>query len=231
MRIRLSQAATIATALCMAGCGGGGGGSDPPPPPGHYAVGAALGHLLKDGGSWTMVGSGPGGQPTTIGVAFVPATPGPFTQTGATGARTFETTTVSASGASASGTATFYFDASSLAFQGIDFEGQCSLVTSNTAVPASADPGASGALFDESDFDNCAGGTSATGTTANTWSLEADGDVMLLCWNQLAHDLLGVTTGNGAFCIEVGTDGTLGSRARYSAFDVATGLSFSARNF
>jgi hypothetical protein len=215
----------------MAGCGGGGGGSDASPPPGHYAVGAALGHLLREGGSWTMVGSGPGGQAMTIGVAMAPSTPGPFMLTGASSARSFETTTLSASGASGSGAATFYFDASSLAFLGIDFEGQCSVVTSNTAVPVSADTGASGALFDESDFDNCAGGASAAGSTANAWSLEADGDVVLLCWKQVARDLLGASTGNGAFCVEVSADGTLGSKARYSAFDVATGLTFSARNF
>lgn len=225
MRKRSSWLLSAAAAAMLSACGGGGGDAAPAST---YAVNAALGHLLVSGGSWTMNGTA-SGQTFTLTVAFAPAPAGPFPVNGAMSAQSLQTITLVSGGTSSTGTETIYFDASTHAFFGLQADGACSVVTANTALPATAAIGASGAIFSESDLDGCTGSSAVLGSTANTWSLVSDTGAVLLCWDLAAKDAAGTANGSESLCVEIAADGTLGSKARFAVS--AAGLTVSARNF
>lgn len=226
MRKPSSWLLSAATAIVLSACGGG--GSDTPAAPTTYAVNAALGHLLVTGGSWPMTGTA-NGQSFTLTIAFAPAAAGPFPVNGAMSAQSLQTITLVSGGSSSGGTQTVYFDATTHAFFGLQADGTCSVATANTALPATAAVGASGAIFSESDLDGCAGTSTVLGTTANTWSLVSDTGVALLCWDSDAKDSAGTPNGTESICFETAADGTLGSKARFALN--ASGLAITARNF
>ncbi|MGZ5204271.1 MAG: hypothetical protein ACXWCI_05110 [Caldimonas sp.] len=215
-------------ALLMTACGGGGGDDLSPGP---YAANTALHRLLVTGGTWNNLAGNANGQPFTATIAFAPGPSGLFPATGTFSAQTIQTVTITAAGASNSVSETIYYVplAQTDAFIGLQVDGLCSVATSNTAVPTAASIGASGPIFAESDLDGCANASIALGTTANTWSLEADKGIALMCWNLAAHDLGGAASGSESICIEVAADGTLGTHARFSL--TAAGLTIIARNF
>ena len=213
------------TAALLSACGGGGTSTTSAGP---YAVNAALGHLLVTGGSWTMSGTA-NGQSFTLTLAFAPGPAGPFPVNGVMSAQSLQTLTVASAGQSSSGTETIYFDAATHAIVGLQADGACSVATANTALPATAAAGASGALFTESDLDGCTNTSLVLGSGANTWSVESDTGIALLCWNLAAKDAAGTPNGTESICIEVAADGTLGSKARFSF--TAGAVTISARNF
>lgn len=225
-RSRRSWLLATTAALLLAACGGGG---DAPPAATAYAVNAAQRHLLNDGGSWTMSGTGPNGVAFTVTMDFAPATTGPFPLTGATAARSLETFTIQASGQSDSAAQTIYFDPVNLALVGAESSGACSVATSSAALPASATVGASGSFFSSSDLDGCTGSSNIVGTTTIAWSLESDHGVVLLCWNLVFKDTMGTPGGTQSNCVEVAADGSLGTRARFAVS--AMGVTITARNF
>lgn len=225
-RFRRSWLLSATAALLLAACGGGG---DAPPAEAAYAVNAAQRHLLTDGGSWTMNGTGPNGQAFTITMTFAPLTAGPFALNGSTAARSLQTIIVQAAGQSDSEAQTVYFDPVNLAFVGAESNGTCSISTSSAALPTSAAVGGSGAFYSGRDLDGCTGASSTVGTTTATWSLEADTGVVLLCWNLVAKDAVRALDSTQSNCVEIATDGSLGTRARFAVS--ALGISITARNF
>ena len=214
--------------LLMTACGGGGGDELSPGP---YAANTALHRLLVTGGTWSNLRGVANGQPFTATIAYAPAPSGLFPVTGTFAMQSIQTVAITAAGVTGSVSETIYYVplAQTDAFIGLQVDGLCSVATSNTAVPAAASIGASGPIFAESDLDGCAGTSIALGTTANTWSLEADNGVALICWNRAARDLGGTPSGAGSICVEIAVDGTLGTRARFS-FTTA-GVTVAARNF
>ncbi len=225
MRKRSSCLLSAAAAVLMSACGGGG---DDPQPASTYAVDAALGHLLVNGGAWTMNGTA-NGQPFVLTLTFAPAPSGAFPVNGAMSAQSVQTITVATGGATSSGAETIYFDAPSHAFLGLQADGACSVVTANTALPATAAVGAGGAIFSESDLDGCIGTSAVLGSTANNWSLVSDTGAVLLCWSLAAKDAAGTSNGSESLCVEIAADGTLGAKARFAVS--GSGLTLSARNF
>jgi hypothetical protein len=221
--------AAVASLLFTA-CGGGGGGDDDPPP-GPYAANAGLHRLLATGGSWSNLRGTAGGQPFTIAITFSPAPAGAFPVTGSFVSQAIQTVSITAAGVTSSGAMTIYYAplAGSDAFIGLQADGMCSLATSNTALPDAAQIGAGGSMFDLSDLDGCAPTSLPLSTTTNTWSLEADAGMALLCWNIAARDLGGTPAGTESICIEIAADGTLGTGARFKLD--AGGLAITARNY
>jgi len=220
----------------LAGCGGGGGDPPPPPPPpATYAVRAALANLLTVGGSWTVSGTASDGSAYSLTFGFAPAASAPFPVSGEMAERSIETVSTNAGGVDlGSSTLTYYFHAADLAFVGIAADdGTCSSMSSNTALPATASPGASGALYAENDYDNCSGGTVPPDTTVGRWSLETDAAVNLLCWTQVTPGPPAAPLATISYCFEVAADGALGSKARVSVSSAAFSPPFSltARNF
>ncbi len=212
-------------ALLLAACGGG--GDAPPTTP--YAVNAAQHHLLADGGSWRMNGTGPNGVAFTIAMSFAPATAAPFPFDGVVAARSIETLTIQAAGQSDTVAQTIYFDAADLSIRGSESGGACSVATANAALPTSAMLGAGGAMFSSRDLDGCIGTSTLVSTTTATWSLEADHGVVLLCWNLAARDVSGAADATQSSCVEIAADGSLGTRARFALS--AMGLVITAKNF
>jgi hypothetical protein len=217
----------------LAGCGGGGNSGSPPPPA--YAVNAALGHLLGSGGAWTVSGTASDGHAYVLTYAFAPQAPAPFPVSGATAARSQQTMSTKVDGIDMGSAAeTFYFDASSLQFVGIEFDnGSCSVMKGNTSLPTATTIGTSGPLFNESDNGDCVSGSPEVGTTAGTWSLESDSNVVLLCWNLVSPSPPESPTATASYCFEIQTDGTLGTKARLNLAVLGGGgpLSLVARNF
>ena len=75
--------------------------------------------------------------------------------------------------------------------------------------------GSKGALAEQTPLTSCSSAASPRALGIVTWSLESDGDVVLLCHNQTTTQ---GTTLLGTFnlCIEIDPAGTLGSKARVS---------------
>ena len=215
-----------AAALVLAACGGDGDSSPAP-----VSIATAQRHLLVDGGSWTLTGSGADGSPYTMNMTFVPLPADTTIVSGAAFPRSQQTFAVVQGGVTlSSGGPTYWFDAASLAVvQSDNDDGTCSLATANTAPPASASVGAGGNLYALSNLDGCTGAASAVSTTATTWSLESDKNVVLLCSNSTSKDLSGSTTATLSICVQAAPDGLIGTKARVTIS--ALGVSTTARNF
>ncbi len=217
----------LAWLLLAAACGGGGdGGSGPSQGP--YAANEGFRRLLVFGGSWNLHGNA-AGQPFTMTLAFAPAPIAPFPVDGTLASRSVQTLSLTSGGLTSTSTETIYYAAQTNAIVGLDIDGACSVATANTAVPATASIGDSGPIFTESDLDGCLATSTSLGTTTNTWSLEVDSGVPLLCWNLAAKDPAGTSTGTASTCLEIAVNGTLGNRARFVV--ASAGLVVSARNF
>ena len=219
-----------ATALVLAACGGGGGDGGTPANT-LYAVNAAQRHLLVEGGTWTMTGTAPSGGAVSVTVALSPLAAALPISGNTAYPRTRQLFTVQGSGvAPAVIGQNLFFDSASLAIvQATYDDGTCSVPTANTAMPASATLGASGASYVLNDLDGCTSNAPSTGTTITTWALENDAGVALLCWNSAARDTAGAVLASLSSCFEVAPDGALGAKARLTS--TALGLSFTVRNY
>jgi hypothetical protein len=198
--------------IVLAACGGGGHDDSPPI---SYEIKRAWVQLFAATSSWTMTGSGPNAQSFTLTVAFEGMPEAPFPVNGVTARRMQETITVDSGGQSQSDSQVIYLDPATFGFVGLESAGFCSVATSNTALPDTASRGSSGPLFVVSDLDGCASTAAVVGTTTGTWSLEVDGVVTLLCWNLSAKDATGAPSGSMSTCAEIGTNGSLGTKARF----------------
>lgn len=227
MRVRPSGVWSAATSLFLAACGGGGGDGGTQVAA-SYAVGTSFTHLLAAGGSWTMTGTA-NGQPFTLVNAFSPAPAGSFPLTGVAASELTETLTVTVANQTSSASETIYFDRTSGAILGSQADGSCSGASSNTPLPATAVPGASGPINSSSDYVGCSPASGVAGTSTNTWALVTDSGVVLMCWNLTAKDLTGTVNGSESSCFEIAPDGTFGGKATFSAS--APGVTVQARNF
>ncbi len=228
MRPRRGWPLSAAAALLLAACGGGGDAVDIANT--EYAVQAAMGHLLREAGSWTMTGVGPDGQPFTMIMDFAPLSVATVPIVGGEATRSAETLTLQIDGqTSGSGGPTFFFNPADLSFVASDNgTDTCSVVRSNTVLPALAKVGTSGDMFAEADFDGCAGDSSIVGDTLSQWSLETSKGIVLLCWTLTTQDLAGATQATQSTCVQIAADGTLGSKARFTLS--ALGFSLAASN-
>ena len=236
MNTHRSIAGCVLSTSLLVACGGHGGSEGPPPPPPTaYAVNAALGHVLGTGGSWTVRGTASDGHAYVITFAFAPLAPAPFPLSGVTAARSQETTNTTVDGADLGNvTGTFYFDAVSLQFAGIEYDdGSCFAMTANTSLPTATTIGTGGPLFAVTDFGDCVKGSPAVGTTTGTWSLDIDAGVVLLCWNLVSPSPPQSPGDTASTCFEVQPDGTLGTKARLTLGVVSLSGPFTlvARNF
>lgn len=222
-----ARACCLAAISLLAACGGGGGGGGSAPT--DYAVRAAQRKLLTQAASWTVSGTA-NGQAGTLTVSNAPVSDALFAPLGAQSARSQQTFSLQMLGDTSTSTGTYYFDRAGLAVFGTDNgDGTCSVATANTTIPEQAQVGAQGVLYQLDDRGSCASGAPRMGTTTTTWSIEADGSVVLLCLNSTAAGLTGAVNGSLALCVEIGTDGTPGVRARVTI--AASGISLVMRNF
>ncbi|MEO6745393.1 MAG: hypothetical protein ABIN08_12990 [Caldimonas sp.] len=216
-------------AILLAACGGNG---DPTPvTPPAYAADIAQRHLLTGGGSWAMSGTGPTGQAFTITMTFAPLLDAAFPISGAVASLSRQTFTLTQEGTTTDvGGPTFYFDKSTLSIVGTDNgDGTCSVATSSAALPSSAAAGANGSLVTRSELNFCASSAGSVGITTTRWSIETDAGIALLCWNSTVTDAIGSVIETDSRCVEIGTDGSLGRRARLTI--TVVGLTIAARNF
>ena len=77
--------------------------------------------------------------------------------------------------------------------------------------------------------DVCDPGAVVDGTTTATWSLEFERGIVLMCLNSEARNLTNQVIGTENDCVEIATDGRLGTRARVPI--VVSGLSLVLKNF
>ncbi len=198
--------------LLAAGCGGGGDGDDPPPS-GPYDVGAAWRNSQTTAHGYTVSGTS-GGQTLTVTVQVTPAGATTYPRTGAAANRVDLSASARINnGTPATTTASVYYTGSANVI-GYQTEGSCGDVTTVLPLPANASIGTSGPLYEVTTYANCTpGGSTVVGTTAATWSLEVDSNVVLFCINTADREggTLVLTTKE---CLEIGQNGALRDRAR-----------------
>lgn len=230
---RLSACATV---LALAACGGGGDGGDsatPAPNIKSVDVAAFTHNRLRANATWTMNGTGTAnGQsvPVQITLSAAPGAQAAYPITGVTGNTTSQTLTISSSGVSNSVVRTFYYDDADHVFGASYSVGGCtSIAASTTALPTTAAIGASGPLQAEESYAGClaAPAMAPVATVNETWSVENDGGVVLVCENSTQGGGSSVST--GSTCIESDTNGKLGSRARMTLS--SGGVTISVRNY
>jgi len=230
----LKKAFSVMAFATLAACGGGGGDPFLPSVPSFddaYEVGKIILILLTGSGSWTVSGIGSDGAFYEITIAFEPDSDAFFPFTGLPGARSNKTVTLRRNGMLvATLTESTYYDRSTLVVQGTSStDGTCSVVTSATAPPASAKPGAGGALDTSTDYNGCIAGSATQGSTTRTWSIDTENITVFFCSNETTQDVAGTVTATESVCLQAGRDGTLGSKARVTR-SVPGAFSLTARN-
>lgn len=228
----------IAGVALLSACGGGGddaGASPFIPPTDDFAVGAGWTNLLRSGGSWTVSGTGSDGAAYEATLQIAPATAAVFPLDTRSYDRTTILATVRASGIPQSTTTVEYFrevdDRLAGARRTVASVPECALSTSNALPPAAAKVGASGALATLDNYNSCLSGALPNGTTTARWSLEFDRAVVLLCLASEARNATNQVTGSEKDCVEIATDGRLGTRARITIVDVSRQFSLTMNNF
>jgi len=227
----------IAAMALLSACGGGGddAGANPfIPPTDDFAVGAGWTNLLRSGGSWTVDGIGSDGAAYEATLQIAPATAAVFPLDATSYDRTTILSTLKRNGTSQGTTTVEYFretdDRLAAARQAASGSQVCALSTSNALPPTAAKVGASGALAALDNYNSCTSGALVTGTTTARWSLEFERGVVLLCVASEARDTTSQLTASQEDCVEIATDGRLGTRARIT-IEVPNQLSLTMNNF
>ena len=225
----------------LAACGGGGGGDSGLSVSTPYAVGQGYANLLAANRSWTTTGVGSDGRTYTFTLQTQRLADAAFPLTGVTAARVRQTSTVTASSPSpvnSPSTTDSYYSLSTGLLIGTysPDDGSCSRVTASTALPAQATAGGTGPLTTEAELNGCTSTSAQTATTTSTWSLVAaasanGGAFALLCENASIVGSGTVTSGTAAYCVEIGTDGSLGSRAKLTINVPSLPFSLTATNY
>jgi len=224
MKIRpASPALGLLLASLLAGCGGGGSSSDAGiPSTTSYAVGAAYRNFVSATKDITASGTGSDGNRYTFRLQQQPLAAAAFPVTGATASVVRQTVTLTGPGSSGGSSVNTYYDTGTFAPLG-SFDpatGACSRVTGYTALPATANIGATGALSTDVDLSTCSTAAAQTGSTDTRWSLEGargtDGtSFALLCQSATLAATATSPSSAISICIEISTDGTLGNRLRF----------------
>lgn len=213
MNHALRAACGLAVATLLAtGCGGGGGGGDPPPN-GPYDVAAAWQNSQTTAHDYNVSGNVLG-QTLTLWVEVAPAGASTYPRTGAAATRVDLSATARVDGgAPATTTASNYYIGSADVI-GYVADGSCGDVTTQLPLPTDASIGAGGALYDTVHYSDCTpGGSTVVGTTAATWSLERDANLVLFCVT-MAECQGGTLLLTTQECVEIAQDGTLRDDAR-----------------
>lgn len=231
---RLAGAALLAT---LAACGGGGDAGTTPAAATEYPIRTAYHNLITTGGTWTTSGTGSDGVVYTFVITFTPQGTGTFPLTGATANKTQLTATISTPGRAPVTTQnTNYTRSDNDASVGTDNgDGTCSQPVAGTAIvlPDSATAGAVGGSEQTLDYSSCTPGTSPTGSASSTdsWSLELDRGVPLLCQNTTVTDGNPPVTSSLGVCVEVTASGGIGNRARVTLNINQPAFTLQARNY
>lgn len=225
--------AACATVLALAACGGGGDGGDSAPAVKSVDVAAFEHNILRVNAQWTLNGTGTANGksvPFQIVMSSAPAARAAFPLTGVIGNTVSQSMTISASGVSQTVIGATYYDDADHSF-GVSYDtGGCtSIVASATALPTAAAIGSSGPLQTEQSFTSCSTAVSAVpvSTSSETWSVENDGGVILVCEN--STQVSGATTATGSTCFESDANGKPGGRARVTIS--SNGVEINARNY
>jgi hypothetical protein len=229
----LSKMYSAAVFATLTACGGGGGDPFVPSVPSledAYDITRILFILLTGTGSYTVGGVGSDGALYEMTIRFEPDSDSFFPFTGLPGARSNKTVTLKRNGVVVTTvTDTTHYDRNTLTVHGSSSsDGSCSLVTSSTAPPSSAAPGSGGTLDTSTDYAGCSSGAAARGSTTRTWSIETEALTVYFCSHETSRDLAGSVTATESVCLQVGRDGSLGSKARVTR--LMPGSSLTARN-
>lgn len=220
MAVRSTLAVLACTAL-LASCGGGSdsnsGTSD------DYNAFAAWRNLLTRIDAWSVTGTASDGQVYELRLGTAPVANSSFPITGAAANRADlsssirQGTTVLGSGV----TELYYDNQYRVIGSRIGSSSSptltCESATSAAAPPAAAKVGTSGLLYATDGLDGCTAGSNRVGSTTARWSIEAIGGVVYFCIDATSQDLANPpNVVSEKDCIEVATDGSLGTRARIS---------------
>lgn len=228
---RPQHALSVGLIALLVGCGGGGGYADPGPGAAPYDLPTAYRHLLTTAANWSVSGAGSDGANYRIDVSVQPRPPAVFPVSGVTGAvsDTFQRLVRNGT-VLVEGTTRSFYNTTTLASIGTDEgDGSCTVATSNTALPATAQVGATGAFASHNELASCQPGSAVTGSSTTTWSLETDAGYTFLCLHTALRDAAGASAGTGAQCVEIAANGTPGTRARVNVNIPGFGLV--ARNY
>ncbi len=223
MKTRLTALA-LGAALLLAACGGGGdsGNSGFTPPTDDFAVLTGWQNLMGVGGSWTVTGTTADNASWEATLQLAPQASAAFPPTGMPYVGTRVTSTVKRNGtASGSGIVEYFREADTriAAIRNTGTTQVCASSTSNALPPAAAKVNASGALASLVTLNSCLAGAGATANVSTmTWSLEFERGIVLLCLNSETRDGTNAVIGRENDCVEIRTDGSLGTRARVTVF-------------
>lgn len=229
----------LACAALMSACGGGDGDSGTSPfipPTDDFATLTGWQNLLGTGGTWTVVGTGSDGAAYEATLQIGPVAAAVFPPTVTSYARTSVLSTLKRNSLSLGTSTVEYFRAADFTVQAVRSTSggveECAQATASVLPPAVAKvtiPPTSGALMSLDNLNVCTPGALVDGKTTATWSLEFERGVVLLCLNSESRDLTNQVLGRENDCVEIATNGALGTRARVTI--VVSGLTLVMRNF
>jgi hypothetical protein len=209
--VAATLAATAALGL-LAGCGGGSDDDTGIPANTPYNVRAAVANLLGTGGSWTVQGTGTDNVAYQFTWRMTPTTRGAFGLDGVTYDRTVQSFTVrQGGGASSTEDTTLFHNLTTVTLAGArDADGNCSRFSASATLPTAAIAGDSGSFYQTDDYRGCTAGTAPTSSSATRWSVEMGNGRPYLCLTTTS------TAGGGREidCVQIESNGALGSRAR-----------------
>lgn len=225
MQRRLIQATLAATVLALAGCGGGGGDSGSTT---SFNAAAAFNNLYASNRSWNLTGTDNFGINYQIGLAHRPGTAGTYPVTGVPANRRFIDESVVANGVSfGTVSSTLFLDPATgtpIGTQSVsssDGVVYCSRFTATGAPPTAALVGDTGVLGAGTALDGCSSGASQLGSATLSWSMVGEAGITYFCISSTEADSSSRSVEEQ--CFEVGTDGSIGTRARLSVLLTATG--------
>lgn len=232
----LPLVAMVTLAALLAACGGGGGGAPPPviapgPVVSSIDVAAAWRNYVGAPHSWTMRGKGTDARAYELTVAMKPGASAAFPLTGSTGQTIAQSLRFAIDGAnSVSSDGTLYFTGDTMIGVATT-DGACAGARgAMSALPGARTAGANGPMFILEGYAGCSVMGRKLGTTTFTWSVEADGALTMFCIKSHQQNGDGVHIGTEVDCMEASTNGTLGSKAKFT-ITRPDGNSMTGRNY
>lgn len=233
---------TVALAALLTACGGGGGGgvtggAEPPPviAPLPTVASINVAGAWKDystaAHSWTMPGKGSDARAFELTVVMKPGALAAFPLTGASGQTSDQSLRFSIDGANTvTSDGTLYVTADNLLGVATN-DGACAGTrAAMPSLPTSSPVGTSGPMFILDGYAGCKTTGQALGSTAFTWSVEKDGDLVMFCITSKQQDASANPTTTEVDCMEASVNGTLGGRAKFT-ITKPDGASITGRNF
>jgi hypothetical protein len=108
----------------------------------------------------------------------------------------------------------------------------CDEVTASELPPTAAKVGDSGPLYVATIRESCTAGAAATGTSTATWFIGFEAGIVFFCIETEDAGLgANPVVTSETDCIEIGTDGTLGTRARVDLSGNDPAFELTARNY